>query len=370
MKFVHGMTLAAIAGTTLALAPAAYAHHSFASEFDASLTGEVKGEVTGVWWQNPHIRYDVTMKLPNGKTEMWALLPPGNLPAYRTQNWSEQTVTVGMQISAKGNLGRDGAKKLYATCINLDSGPEKGRQLGRCVTPGSETQITADPNTDYTVHPNKYPADLSGYWDNRYKFHVTVDDFEPKPMPMSPQAKATYAAHIAKYGDDPVLRCLPPGLPRIFGSPYPMQILDSGTHYLMVFMQDNTPRRVWMDGRKPTKEQPLTSMGWSTGKWEGKTLVIETTMLLPGWLDGSGYPMSGGNDTRIVERWTPAADGLTMERTLTVYDKLYTAPLVRTRGSQRGDAAVGLIESEPCDARPFYNELAQRGELERVLKKQ
>ena len=146
MKSSHGLAFAAVAGLVSAFAPAANAHHSFASEFDANLTGEVKGEVTGVWWQNPHIRYDVAMKLPNGKTETWSLLPPGNLPAYRQQNWSEQTVVVGMQISATGNLGRDNAKKLYATCINLDSGPEKGRQLGRCVTPGSETKITADPN--------------------------------------------------------------------------------------------------------------------------------------------------------------------------------------------------------------------------------
>ena len=97
-------------------------------------------------------------------------------------------------------------------------------------------------------------------------------------MPMTPQAKAIYEGR--KFGDDHVLRCLPPGLPRIFGSPYPMQIVDAGTHYLMVFMQDNTPRRVWMDGRSPPAEQPLTSMGFSTGKWEGGTLVIETTMLL------------------------------------------------------------------------------------------
>jgi Family of unknown function (DUF6152) len=368
MRLGNRLALVAITGLSVGLAPAAHAHHSFASEFDASLTGEVKGEVMAVWWQNPHVRYDVAMKLPNGKTETWALLPPGNLPSYRRENWTEQTVVVGMQVSAKGNLGRDGAKKLYATCINLESGPEKGRQLGRCVSPGTETQITADPNIDYTVHTNKYAVDISGYWDNRYKFHVTVDDFEPKPMPLTPQAKAIYGAHTAKYGDDPVLRCLPAGLPRIFGSPYPVQIVDAGTHYLMVFMQDNTPRRVWMDGRQPPKEQPLTSMGWSTGKWEGRTLVIETTMLNPGWLDGSGYPMSGGADTRIVERWTPAADGLTIERTMTVYDKLYTAPLVRTRGSQRGDGAVGLIESEPCDPRPFLNELEQRGELDRVLK--
>jgi hypothetical protein len=341
------------------------AHHAFATEFDANLSGEVKGEVTRVWWQNPHIRYDVAVKKADGTTETWALLPPGNLPTYRRENWTEQTVAVGMQVTASGNLGRDNAKKIYATCINLDSGPEKGRQLGRCVNSGTVTQVTADPNVDYTVKANDYEIDITGYWDNRYKFQVTVDDFQPKPMPMTAQAKAIYEGR--KFGDDLVLRCLPPGLPRIFGSPYPMQIVDAGSHYLMVFMQDNTPRRVWMDGRKPPAEQPLTSMGFSTGKWEGRTLVIETTMLQPAWLDGSGYPMSGGADTRIVERWTPAADGLTMERTMTVQDKLYTQPIVRTRGSQRGDATVGLIESEPCDARPFYNELLQRGELEERL---
>jgi hypothetical protein len=358
--------LAALAAS--AMAPAVHAHHAFATEFDASLTGEVKGEVTRVWWQNPHIRYDVAMKMPDGTTQSWALLPPGNLPTYRRENWTEQTVAVGMQVTASGNLGRDGAKKLYATCISLDTGPEKGRQLGRCANAGTVTQVTADPNIDYTVKANDYDVDISGYWDNRYKFQVTVDDFQPKPMPMTAATAATYKAR--KYGDDHVLRCLPAGLPRIFGSPYPMQIVDAGSHYLMVFMQDNTPRRVWMDGRTPPAEQPLTSMGFSTGKWEGRTLVIETTMLLPGWLDGSGYPMSGGADTRIVERWTPAADGLTMERIMTVHDKAYTQPLVRTRGSQRGDAAVGLIESEPCDARPFLNELLERGELEERLRPQ
>lgn len=338
----------------------AHAHHAFATEFEANLEGEVQGEVTRVWWQNPHIRYDVAMRMPDGSTEVWALLPPGNLPTYRRENWTEQTIQVGYTVHASGNLGRDGAKKLYATCIDVGSGPEKGRQLGRCVNAGTVSQVTADPDVDYTVTPKDYAVDISGYWDNRYKFTVTVDDFQPKPMPLTAAAKAIYDGR--KFGDDHVLRCLPPGLPRIFGSPYPMEIVDAGTHYLMIFLQDNTPRRVWMDGRSPPAEQPPTSMGFSKGTWEDRTLVIETTMLTPGWLDGSGYPMSGGDDTRIVERWTVAADGLTMERTMTIHDELYTAPLVRARGSQRGDAAIGLIESEPCDARPFYDELLQRGE--------
>lgn len=354
-------SLLAFVFVLLAAAPAARAHHAFATEFEAELEGEVHGVVTRVWWQNPHIRYDVDMKMPDGSVEQWALLPPGNLPTYRRENWTEQTIRPGDTVRATGNLGRDGAKKLYATCIYLSS----GRKLGRCVSAGTVSETTADPNVDYTVHSNDYAVDISGYWDNRYKFHVTVDDFEPKPMPMTAEAKSIYEGRT--YGDDHVLRCLPAGLPRIFGSPYPVEILDAGSHYLMLFLQDNTPRWVWMDGRDPPPEQPLTSMGFSRGHWEGRTLVIETTMLSPGWLDGSGYPMSGGDDTRIVERWTVADDGLTIDRTMTIYDALYTQPLVRTRGSQRGDPTVGLIESEPCDATPFYYEMLQKGELEKRL---
>ena len=78
----------------MTLAPCAHAHHSFASEFDSNLEGSVKGTVTRVWWQNPHVRYDVAMKMPDGTTQEWALLPPGNLPTYRNENWTEQTYPV------------------------------------------------------------------------------------------------------------------------------------------------------------------------------------------------------------------------------------------------------------------------------------
>jgi hypothetical protein len=48
---------------------------------------------------------------------------------------------------------------------------------------------------------------------------------------------------------------------------------------------------------------------------------------------------------------------------MTIYDDYYTAPLVRTRGSQRGDPHE-LVESPPCDATAFYYELYENGELE------
>ena len=349
--------LMACAGT---LSSGALAHHAFSTEFDGDTEGTVEGVVTRVWWANPHIRYDVDMTMPDGSVEQWSLHPPGNLPTYRRDNWTPETLQAGDTVMATGNLGRDGAKKLYATCINLQS----GRKLGRCATPGSVSRVTADPTADYTYKANDYEVDISGFWTNRYKFRTTVDDFEPKPMPMTAEARTIYEGR--RFGDDHVLRCQPAGLPRIFGSPYSMEVLDAGSHYVMLFLQDNTPRWVYMDGRDALPDQPLTSMGFSKGHWEDRTLVIETTHLAPGWLDGSGYQMSGGDGTRIVEYWTVAEDGLSMDRQMTIYDDLYTAPLIRMRGSQRGDASE-LLESPPCDATAFYAELLERGELEERL---
>ncbi len=344
-----------------ALSSKSFAHHAFITEFEADLEGEVEGVVTEVLWANPHIRYGVAMEMPDGSTEEWFLQPPGNLPTYRRENWAEDTVKVGDYVSATGNLARDGLKKLYATCINLES----GRRLGRCVSAGSVTEITASADIDYTIHPNDYEVDISGYWINRYKFRATVDDLEPKPMPHTPESRAIYEGR--QFGDDDVLRCLAPGLPRIFGSPYPMTVLDGGTHYFMLFLQGNTPRWVWMDGRGAPAEHPPTSMGFSAGHWEDRTLVIETTHLEPSWLDGSGYPMSGGDGTRIVERWDVAEDGLTIDRTMTIHDDLYTEPLVRVRGSQRADQSDGLIESPLCDPNAHYRDLLERGLLEEQL---
>lgn len=355
--------VAVAAAATLAGTATALAHHAFSTEFDANLEGELEGEVTRVWWANPHIRYIIDARMPDGTIEEWSLQPPGNLPTYRREGWTRDSIQVGDVVRANGNLGRDGAKKMYPECIVHES----GRRFGRCVNAGSVAEVTADPNIDYTYSTNDYEIDISGFWDNRYRFRTTVDDFEPDPMPLTAESAAIYEAR--EFGDDHVLRCLPAGLPRIFGSPYPMEIVDAGTHYVMVFLQDNTPRWVWMDERGEPDDRPLSSMGFSVGRWEDRTLVIETTLLEPGWLDGSGYPMSGGDDTRIVERWEVAEDGLTIDRTMTIHDSLYAAPLVRTRGSQRGDAR-NLFESPPCDPTQHYIDMLERGRLEELLQQE
>jgi hypothetical protein len=161
------------------------------------------------------------------------------------------------------------------------------------------------------------------------------------------------------------LRCLALGLPRLFGSPYDMDIVDAGSHYVMLHVEHNTPRRIWMDGRQAPADLQPSSLGFSVGHWEGDVLVIETTHLSPGWLDGSGLPMKG-EGTRIVERYELTDDRLAMDRIMTIYDPYYTQPLVRRRGSARDDN-VDIAEQASCDPDSYYRDLLEAGRLEQHL---
>jgi hypothetical protein len=228
------------------------------------------------------------------------------------------------------------------------------------------SELTARDGAEFAygqLNPD-HPFDISGPWRNSYKFHVTVDDLEPKPTPFTAEGRAIYEA--TEHHDDYALRCIAPGLPRIFGSPYNMEIIDAGTHYVVIHVDHNTPRRIYMDGREAPEGLPATSLGFSVGHWEGDVLVIETTHLLPGWLDGSGLPMAG-EGTRIVERWEFDEKHLAMDRTMTIYDPYYTAPLIRRRGSARGEN-VEIIEQASCDPEGYYRDLLEAGEIEQRLR--
>jgi hypothetical protein len=55
-----------------------------------------------------------------------------------------------------------------------------------------------------------------------------------------------------------------------------------------------------------------------------------------------------------------------MDREMTIYDPYYTAPIVRRRGSARGDA-IDLVEHASCDPRSYYRDLREAGRLDDFL---
>jgi hypothetical protein len=100
---------------------------------------------------------------------------------------------------------------------------------------------------------------------------------------------------------DPEAKCYLPGIPRATYMPFPFQIVQGGGDILFVYEYASANRLVHMsDHREPPVD---TWMGWSNGRWDGDTLVIETTGFNgQTWLDRAGNHHSEA--MRVTERFT------------------------------------------------------------------
>jgi hypothetical protein len=140
---------------------------------------------------------------------------------------------------------------------------------------------------------------------------------EPQ-VPFLPWSAAVYDYNVrtqAKY--DPESYCLPPGGPRLFTAPYPMEIIQLPDQHraFFVFEVSHAWREIHMDGGVHNLVKNGTYFGLSMGHYEngGKTLSIDVTNFNEGtWLDFSGHPHT--SLLHVVEKFTrPARDQLHYE---------------------------------------------------------
>lgn len=105
-------------------------------------------------------------------------------------------------------------------------------------------------------------------------------------------------------------------------------------------------RAIWMDGRPhPPAWAAHTWQGFSTGRWEGETLVVTTTHLKAGWIRRNGLPLSDA--ATMEDRFIRHGDLLT--HISIVSDPYYlTEPLVRTNGFRK--SLVAQVQPYPCES--------------------
>ena len=104
----------------IAAAPAA-AHHSFAAEYDAAKPVTLKGTVTRIEWTNPHARFYVDVKDPDGTVVNWNLELASPNVLVR-QGWTRQSLKIGDEITVTGSSAKDGSKMANARNVTLASG--------------------------------------------------------------------------------------------------------------------------------------------------------------------------------------------------------------------------------------------------------
>jgi hypothetical protein len=119
MAMRSNFVLLAIAGMLLAALPVA-AHHSFKAEYDESMPITLKGTVTKISWNNPHVLMNLDVKDSSGKTAKWELelASPNGL---MSQGWKVDSLKPGDQVSVTGFRARDGSNMANIRKVVLEA---------------------------------------------------------------------------------------------------------------------------------------------------------------------------------------------------------------------------------------------------------
>jgi hypothetical protein len=179
-----------------------------------------------------------------------------------------------------------------------------------------------------TSAPTSVP-DFSGIWMEREDDAITFTNKEPALQPWAEAkfraAKPGYGPRATSDSHDPILSCLPPGVPRILLIPFPMQILQTPEEIIMIFEYDHFVRHIALDRHEHPKDLDPSWMGDSIGKWSGDTLVVDTVGFNDkSWLDQVGHPHSDA--LHLIER-IRRVDRDTLQDDITIDDpKAYVRP--------------------------------------------
>jgi hypothetical protein len=160
---------------------------------------------------------------------------------------------------------------------------------------------------------------------SKYGINIFVD-FKPEDVPMRPEAAAIFGRRFPEGPDVlPSTHCLPLGMPVVTMLSEVTKIAETPGLIVIMLELNNGYRQIYTDGRKLPVDPSPSWLGYSTGRWEGDTLVVDTIGLNnKGWLDVMGHPQSEA--MHVTERYHRRDFGH-MDVEITLDDpNMYTKP--------------------------------------------
>jgi hypothetical protein len=331
------------------VASAAHAHHSVAAWFDTSSMIEVEGRVTDFRWQNPHVTFTLSVPEPGGAGAPWAI---ETLSISGISRWgiTQDLFKVGDTLRVAGNPARKDARNIFVRNILLPGGREI--VLGGAARWSSETLRGSELLQAKDGDASRPDLGLFRTWSSGAVGAVLFPEdvqanFDFGRYPLTPAARAA-VGRFDFAADDPTADCKPKGMPTVMEQPYPMRVTDRGATIELALEEYDTRRSVHMDaaGVAAAATAAPGPLGYSVGRWDGRTLVVTTTQASFGHFDSVGIPLTQG--AVMVERFTPSADGARLDYVLTVTDPaIFTAPVeLRKSWIWRPEVALGRFECQ------------------------
>ena len=103
-------------------------------------------------------------------------------------------------------------------------------------------------------------------------------------------------------GQEPIANCLPQGVPRVAAAPAPWKVIQTPGSIVILYEAANTWRQIFLDGRELSDDFVPAWWGYSTARWDGDTLVVDSRGFNgKAWMDQSGKPTSDA--LHVTERF-------------------------------------------------------------------
>ena len=308
----------AVFGALTFFAVSAAAHHGPNVEplYDTSQLVEFEGEVTEVFWRNPHARFRIRVTAGPEIGEIWEMEtnPPGSL---RRAGFPD-LLPIGSQVKVAGVVSRRRPNYMGLRNLLLPNGYEFNDTVRNYPLRFADERLsleTSQPSQESAEAAIQEAEGIFRVWQRERAGLRRFDDSE-----LTEAAKAAKADFdFWTYAENP--DCIPPGMPIGMQVPTPIQFVDEGDTIRLLQQEYDLVRTIHMNSDVDPETQPATPLGYSVGRWEDDTLVITTTRIDWPNADRLGAPQSA--DAMHIERFTPSADGRTMTSELISTDPVY-----------------------------------------------
>lgn len=278
-------------------------HHSqahFSDEFS-----QMEGEMIAVEWRNPHIKF--TLRTEAAGQDQLVNIETNSIYYLQRAGITRDRIRIGDRVVVGGYAStREGGDFLAAEMI-LANGDRVF-----LIRDGVTSQFTDE--VQDTITENK---GIFRVWsipqDNRREMHTPL----------------TGSAIAEKADFDPFdnfsTRCEPAGMPRLMWYPHPYEFVDRGSEIILRLEMYDLMRTIHMDGSVQPDDAPSSRMGYSVGRWEDNTLIVETSRLNWNYYDTRGTPQSEAAE--VTERYTLSSDQSRIDYHITTIDPVnFTEP--------------------------------------------
>lgn len=305
------------------LASHAVPHHSDAG-MDTDTVMILEGNVVGVRWRNPHVYVDLLVDSDGGEPVEWAF-QMGSTNSLRRGGWNRETLSVGDRVFVRAHPWRDGRPyALVASPTNDNIDKVGGLGLEPRVTPSDEPSSSTTLAGKWRIDRSNlvvYPGGFDGYFNANLK--------------LTNEGRSAQEDYVLFSSDNPELTCV--------GRPTPAAILQDGSYLIQIMIKEDEQtvtilnefydelRTIYMDGRDHPDISQRFAAGHSIGRWEGETLVVETTNFSN---HRSPYQIGvpSGAQKHVVERYRLTGSGSRAIVDFVLDDPEYIAePLSDTR---------------------------------------